>query len=233
MKRVVILLILLASFALASNETSEIFTSYEPDQKEIFTTAGEVTEFKITLNTTYQNKEVEIKWYVNDILKQTEETNFNYLVEEGIHKISSKLTYNQTTEEIIWALKGEGKQEPNTPIPETKPEEIFQSTCGNNIIEQGENCENCPTDVTCPNEYQCKNQKCIREVKANNFLLILFTSLGFIIFTSLVLFFYYYSKKKQLFSKDKEKSPKKEIKPNKKLEKNIKTITKKIPETKT
>ena len=113
-----------------------------------------------------------------------------------------------------------GKTENKTVSTEASSEaELEQETkkkskCGNNIENVGENCENCPKDAGCPQDYECINARCIKEEssKTRNLMLIGIVSLSFIVVVVIILFIYKKKKEKELLPAEKE-APKIEQKP--------------------
>ncbi|MBS3117578.1 hypothetical protein J4430_01735 [Candidatus Woesearchaeota archaeon] len=62
------------------------------------------------------------------------------------------------------------------------------TTCGNRVVEPGEHCNNCPTDVVCIEGEVCINNKCTLQQPSNNFRVILI-GIGTLFATLAIVFF--------------------------------------------
>lgn len=80
-------------------------------------------------------------------------------------------------------------------IPKEPP---YIPECGNSIIDQGENCENCPEDVSCLEDEVCYNKRCIIKEKSL-FIFILPFLLILLLFIILVIALVLISKRKRVF----------------------------------
>lgn len=149
-----------------------------------------------------------IKWYVNSE-EQTaylNKENYTFLaLSEGTYAISVTVSDGELSDTQNWTVevKSSFNSAPNQEIPETTPEEGTNSTntdlCGNKNINPGETCTTCPQDVPCPPGYECKGERCTKEIKTSNLKLVIIVGVGFMVFTTAVLIGYKIYKKRTLF----------------------------------
>jgi hypothetical protein len=189
---------LLVTSAAIDNTSGPGITSRSPQINPMMT-VGNSQNFMITTFDA-DGDELTIIWKLNgnEQAESRDKDNYTFLAtSEGTYSLDVTVSDDEGSTNENWAITVQGL----TPPPEEPPEEPVTPTniCGNGVVNAGETCQTCPADVKCPLEYECKNNKCIREVKKSNWLLIVIVGGGFIIFAAATLLIYRYYKKKTLF----------------------------------
>lgn len=142
--------------------------SFSPNTNALNLTEGEKQVFAV-------NAEGNVSWYVDNVLINHTENIYEFTGED-VKIYSVKVIANG--EEKTWSVSVLAKEIVQTPpaVEEVPAEE--GPVCGNAIREAGENCSNCPSDVSCSVNTQCINGTCVPIQKSNSRLILYIVSLG-------------------------------------------------------
>jgi len=126
-----------------------IIKSYYPSSKSISLNKGSSKKFKVE-----PSGDTEVRWYLDE-KKVGEGTSYNFKAEkEGTYELVAVIGNNPSLSKnddfCMWTVN-------------VDEEDILATNiCGNNRVDEGENCENCPRDVKCAEGEVCKNGECVR-----------------------------------------------------------------------
>ena len=125
--------------------------SHSPISQEITLNESQIMTF--TIDPSIQG---DIEWYLNNELLGVAKPYFDFNSrEEKTHNLTVYVTDLEITVSNSWFITIKKSEEiKTTNLNEVKP------ICGNNIIEENENCSNCPVDVKCLNNQVCESGIC-------------------------------------------------------------------------
>ena len=200
-------LIVKASQIQQTNTPPNIDT-YSPTETQITLDQGSTQTFSITKSDPESNT-LTVKWYVDGvIIGGVNSDSYIYVPSSaGTYQLKAEVSDGTYTAQQSWTLIV--KASTGTPTPaanESKP------ICGDDSIDVGENCENCPNDVKCREGEICKEGKCTLEEKVNVKLigLIIGGLISTIAIISLAIHYLQKKKNEDIF-KPEERSPEKQI----------------------
>ena len=158
------------SSSVSHEETNFSITSASPSSETLSIYTGDVQMFGITIGAA---ENTTITWYVDtEIKKQGDDNTFSFTpAAAGTFTVKASVKLGTKSIERRWTVTVQEKTAPvvqQTPPAQTVPEPI----CGNNIKDEGENCESCPQDVVCASNAKCTNGICIPKETGLSFLLI-------------------------------------------------------------
>ena len=158
-----------------------------------------------------ENDNLTVKWFLDGQLVSQED---NYTMNSNLirtHKLEVVVSDGALTDSIEWLINVKESLEQNETF---NPTLTKQSLCGNNNVDAGENCGNCPNDVVCEENEMCINNKCTLEKKSSNTIVIIIV-LVIVLLLGAVTAFYLYKKKQQElgFEVRVRETPKKELAP--------------------
>lgn len=177
-----------------TDSKTPVISSASPVEKIIELGEGDTKTFTITKSDP-ENDKLSVKWYVNDGLKQQDTDSYTFSeitigsytlkveVSDGINKITTS-----------WTIIISAKQESNTNIT------VNGSTCGNGVVDDGEDCETCAADVACRDGEECIKKLCTAVKGGSNWPIITGLAVIVIIITTIVTLLYYRKKKNELFA---------------------------------
>lgn len=182
-----------------SDSKTPVISSASPVEKIIELSEGDTKTFTITKSDP-ENDKLNVKWYVNDELKQQDIDSYTFS-EITIGSYTLKVEVSDGVNKIItsWNIIISAKQEGNINITTNG------STCGNGIVDDGEDCETCAADVACRDGEECIKKLCTIVKGESNWPIITGLAVIVIIITAVVAMLYYKKKKNELFAPVKAK----------------------------
>jgi len=110
-----------------------------------------------------------VKWFIDgdEVSGETsDEYNFSS-ADAGTYTVKSQIDDGTDTSSCSWEITVEsqensiGTDTSGIDVPSLIEEQTEEQKCGNGIIEEGEDCENCPEDVQCAENEVCDAGVCI------------------------------------------------------------------------
>lgn len=136
---------------------------------------GESQTFSITKSDP-DGDNMNVSWYVDGVIQEGKTgDSFVYTASiVGSFIIKVAISDGQASDTNNWALTVKTSSGTNqTAPPSTKKTGEDTTVCGDGNCDGDENCNNCEADCGCPDGYACnKNNKCIKERKASNIILL-------------------------------------------------------------
>ncbi len=128
--------------------------SKNPNDEEVQIETGDIQIFEI--NPSIKN-DIKITWFVDNSTQNEDGTKFEFMAEEaGTYTIVVLVEKGDVSISKEWKVI---VREKILTVVEIGQGEL----CGNELIDDSENCENCPQDVTCGENEVCQEGQCITE----------------------------------------------------------------------
>ncbi|MEK6934959.1 MAG: hypothetical protein AABW46_03705, partial [Nanoarchaeota archaeon] len=128
--------------------------SKNPNDEEVQIETGDIQIFEI--NPSIKN-DIKITWFVDNSTQNEDGTKFEFMAEEaGTYTIVVLVEKGDVSISKEWKVI---VREKILTVVEIGQGEL----CGNELIDDGENCDNCPQDVTCGENEVCQEGQCITE----------------------------------------------------------------------
>ena len=187
--------------------------SVSPLQDTINIAQGDTQSFGITLESSGNET---IKWYINNELTNgSNERTFLYTPENvGTFSVKVLVELSELSAQHIWTLTVSEKASPTSPTEGSSSFIGNNPECGNQIKEEGEDCQSCPQDVKCASNAECQNSICVplQQTAASSGSLL--TIVIIIVFLGIAGFSVFFIYKKGFFNKYKKSKdePKKDSK---------------------
>jgi len=139
--------------------------SHIPGSSDPILEVGEELSFFITVN----REDVDIVWYLDGEQIKENTDNFNFKSDKaGKYVIGVSVTKDGESDDYEWKV-----------ITNEKSVALFNKSCGDGIIDEGETCETC-SDVMCKEGEECRGGVCVTSEKISP------PVTGFVIFRNLL-----------------------------------------------
>ncbi len=176
------------SVGLSGNNTAPVISCLGTGVAEITTT--ESKELTVTASDS-DNDTVTMKWYVDDEIAPGQiAKSYNFSRDDtGEYVVKAMASDGTDTSSCSWTitvveLPGEAEDDVEANIEvesilnnETEPKPV----CGNDIPEEGENCESCPEDAACAQNEYCSDGVCVTKQPSSTKAILIFVIITILI----------------------------------------------------
>ena len=179
-----------------SGNSPPVINSFSPTSTTLNLNPNEQQNFIITKSDA-DNDAIAVSWYLgNEVIENATSDSYTLAnITTGVHTLKVVVSDSTLTDSQEWSIIiGNQTTEiaTTTQQQETVVETQQEAICGNNKPDPGENCGNCPTDAACKGNFECINNKCIKQEKPDIALIAMV--LIIIIGATLALAFYLHKK---------------------------------------
>jgi hypothetical protein len=163
-----------------SINTAPTIDSITPED-EVISESGDTIDFSVVASDS-DGDSLGYIWSVNNEKKEQVGPLFSFKAEvDGLYTIKVEVYDGRDTTIQTWNLVIGDFDFDNIGTDPLSVEDSSSAICGNNIVEDGENCSTCALDVKCGKGSICQKNACVKKSNARKAILILFLIFGAII----------------------------------------------------